>query len=103
MTAQDPLPASFDCVPGLKEVYCCECEWHLAAAQRELDALVATLRNAFGNAEADRTAEDWLKLSEERNLPLINGYPEWRRLTAAAIEQLAERRDPRQNQQQREE
>jgi hypothetical protein len=103
MTAQDPMPASFDCVPGLKGVCCCECESHIAAAKRELGALVTAVGRIFGDAEADRAAEDWIKLAEDRNIPLVNGYPEWRRLTAAAIEQLAERRDPRQNQQQREE
>lgn len=103
MTAQDPLPASLDCVPGLKEVCCCACERHIAAAERELGALVTAVGNIFGYAEADRAAEDWIKLAEDRNLPLVNGYPEWRRLTTATMEQLAARRAPRQNQQQREE
>jgi hypothetical protein len=102
MTAQRPLPAPFDRARGIKEAHsCCECEQHIAIAKRELGALAIAVRDLFGDAEAGRVVEDWIGLAEDRNVLLADGYPEWRRLTATAIKHLAERRCPRQNQQQR--
>jgi hypothetical protein len=95
MIAEHPPPASFDHVSGIKDDHsCCGDEQHIAA-ERELSALVKAARILFGDAEADRVAEDWIEFAENWGLPLVDGHPQWRRLTAAAIQRLAERRCPR--------
>jgi hypothetical protein len=97
MIPQRLLPAPLDPALGSKEVHsCCKCEQHIAVAERELGALVTAVRNLFGDAEANRVAEDWIGLAEDPNAVLAGGFPVWRGLRTAAIEQLAERWCPRQ-------
>lgn len=100
MFAQRPLPESFDRLPGFKRVRCSDCERHIVAAEEELSALVTAGGVLYGDEEAHRVAKDWIGLAEDRNVPLAIGCPALRRLTAAAIQLLAQRRVQRQQQQQ---
>ena len=100
MFAQRPLPESFDLMPDFKQVRCCGCERHIVAAEQELSALVTAASVLYGDEEAHRVAEDWIGLAGDRNAPLAVGCPALRRLTAAAIQQLAQRRVQRQQEQQ---
>jgi hypothetical protein len=97
MPPQLLLPAPLDPALGSREVHSCrQCEQHIAIAERELCALVTAVRGLFGDAEANRVAEDWIGLAEDPNAVLAAGFPVWRGLRTAAIEQLAERWCPRQ-------
>jgi CheY-like chemotaxis protein len=88
-----PLPAPPGRVPGLKHVRCGDCERHIVAAERELGALVTAVSILYGSEEAHRVAKDWIEIARDRNVPLADGNPELRRLSTAAIEQLAQRRE----------
>jgi hypothetical protein len=101
MPSQRLLTAPLDLALGSQEVHSCrECERHIAVAERELGALVTAVRDLFGDAEANRVAEDWIGLAEDPNTVLAGGFPIWRGLRTTTIEQLAERWCPRQVQHQ---
>jgi|ERR1035437_3805900 hypothetical protein len=65
------------------------CERQFAAARRELAAFVEAIRTRFGSVEAAHAAEYWVRLAESEEVPLVDGYPDWRHITVAAASQLA--------------
>lgn len=71
-----------------------ECERQFAAAQREMGAFVTAVGELFGRLEAARAAECWIELAESMEAPLVDGYPNWRRITITAVSQLAKRSPP---------
>jgi hypothetical protein len=68
------------------------CRRQFAAATREMGAFVKAVHMLFGSVEAAQASEFWVELAEREEMPLVDGYPNWRHITVAAASQLAQRR-----------
>jgi hypothetical protein len=68
---------------------CEECRQQIADAEREMGAFVAAVARHSGPVAAVRAAEHWLELAESMNPTLVDGRPDWRKLTIMAASRLA--------------
>jgi len=68
------------------------CARQFAAAQREMGAFVGAIRRLYEEADAMHAAECWIRLAESEEVPLVDGYPDWRHITVMAASQVAKRR-----------
>jgi hypothetical protein len=68
----------------------CEgCRQQIADAEREVGAFVAAVRQHSGPVAAVRAAEHWIELVESISPVLVDGRPNWRKLTIIASSRLA--------------
>jgi hypothetical protein len=66
-----------------------ECQPQLAAAQRELGAFTAAVRELYGAIAAADAANYWIDLMETIDLPVVPDCRDWRMLTIQAASRLA--------------
>jgi hypothetical protein len=69
--------------------HCQQCRQQIADAEREMGAFVAAVGRHSGPVAAVRAAEHWIELLESIGPPLVDGRPNWRKLTIMASSRLA--------------
>ena len=85
-TYQDNVP--IDLGPELDK-YCEQCQKQVAEAEKEMSAFVIAVGRMWGPVVATRAAEYWIELAESVSPPLVDGHPDWRKLTIMASSRLA--------------
>ena len=90
MIAPYPQPTFVCAILSPEDARCCEsCEEQILAAKRELSAFAMAVRRRFGARTAAFAESRWIECAENDTVPLVDGYPNWRRISIAVAYQLA--------------